>query len=316
MRSTGGNELGVGSHHGDQVGGHEDLDGVGLRADAEVHEEDAEDVGLAKFGDFPERCGRFGAGLLDLLEDGGFIELAPDDQGGDRDEDAGEEDEPPAPGQHVVRGQGLRGDPHQCAQGSTGGGADHDQRGQLAAGAGGCRFGEQRCAAGLFGAGAEALGRAAHAQQDRGEQADLVEGGKQADGQGCAAHQEQRDHEDPLAAEAVAEVGEEDAAERTEQEADGEGGEAGDQRSCGGDVGEEQFAEDKRGGGAVDDEVIQFEGGADEAGDGGLPDFALIDFPRGEVRCCGHFQTPLNGCPAVSTSSTSGPSWACILVSR
>ena len=40
-------ELGISSDDGDEVAGHENLDGVGLRADAEVHQDDAKDVGLA-----------------------------------------------------------------------------------------------------------------------------------------------------------------------------------------------------------------------------------------------------------------------------
>ena len=67
---------------------------------------------------------------------------------------------------------------------------------------------------------------------------------------------QQRQHEHRLAADAVAEVAEDDAAERPRDEADGEGAEReqrADQRI---DAREEQLAEDQRGGGAVEEEVV------------------------------------------------------------
>ena len=68
-----------------------------------------------------------------------------------------------------------------------------------------------------------------------------------------------------LAADAVAEVTEDDAAQRPRGEADGEGAERrqrADQRAR---AREEQLAEDQRGGGPVEEEVVPLDRGADEA---------------------------------------------------
>ena len=62
-------------------------------------------------------------------------------------------------------------------------------------------------------------------------------------------------------------MAEDDAAERPRDEADGVGGEGeqgADQRV---ERGEEQLVEDEGGGGAVEEEVVPLDGGADQAGE-------------------------------------------------
>ena len=70
-----------------------------------------------------------------------------------------------------------------------------------------------------------------------------------------------------FAADAVAEVAEEGGADGPGEEGDGEGGERGEGGGGGVGRGEEQLREDEHGGGGVDVEVEEFDGGADEAGE-------------------------------------------------
>jgi hypothetical protein len=110
----------------------------------------------------------------------------------------------------------------------------------------GCGFCQKRCATGLFGAGAEALEEPAEDEQDRSPDADLFEGGQQADSHGGAAHEQQGGDQDPFAAQPVAEVGEEQPAKGPGQESDGVGAEGSDQASFRRDRREEDLAENER----------------------------------------------------------------------
>ena len=141
--------------------------------------------------------------------------------------------------------------------------ADGDaERGETAVEAALARGREFHChddGAAVFGAGAEALQQPQQQQQDRCPDADRRIGRQQADQEGAAADQQQGRHQHRLAAHPVAEMAEEQAAERARQEADGEGGE-GRQRADGGIVfREEQLAEHQRRRGAVDEEVVPLE---------------------------------------------------------
>ncbi len=95
-----------------------------------------------------------------------------------------------------------------------------------------------------------------HHQQDRRPDAEGGVAGDQADQRGAYAHQAEGDHQHVLAAEAVAQVAEQDAAERAGDEADGEGGEGqqGGHRRVAGV--EEDLRENDRGHGRVEVEVI------------------------------------------------------------
>ena len=112
----------------------------------------------------------------------------------------------------------------------------------------------------------EALEDAQHHQQDRRQQPDLTVGRQQADDEGGDAHQQQGRHQDPFAAESVTEVGEDQSAEWARGETHRIRAERCDEADSGRDVGKEDLVEHQRCGGAVDDEVVLLESGADESG--------------------------------------------------
>jgi hypothetical protein len=88
-----------------------------------------------------------------------------------------------------------------------------------------------------------------------------------------------------LRADAVAEVAEDDAAERPRGEADPVGGQR-EQRPRGRlGIGEEELVEDERGGRAVEEEVVPLDGGADEAGRHDLPNRPLAFRLLGRCHC-------------------------------
>ena len=104
-------------------------------------------------------------------------------------------------------------------------------------------------------------------EQDRGGDADGGVGGQQADEERRDTHDQQSDDEHLLAADAVAEMAEDDAAERPGEEPDGvrrEGQQGADQRV---ERGEEQRVEHQRRGRAVEEEVVPLQRRPDEAGD-------------------------------------------------
>ena len=104
-------------------------------------------------------------------------------------------------------------------------------------------------------------------QQDRRPHPDRGVRRQDADHERGDAHQQQRDHQHVLAAQLVAEVTEDDPAERPRDEAHRvrrEGQQGADQRL---EAGEEQLVEDQGGGRAVDEEVVPLQRGADQAGD-------------------------------------------------
>jgi hypothetical protein len=114
----------------------------------------------------------------------------------------------------------------------------------------------------------EALHQPEQGEQDRRGEADDGVAGHQAHECGGQTHGDEGDDEHLLAADAVAEVAEHDAADGPGQEADAEGGEGEQRPDERAGVGEEQFGEDQRGGSAVDEEVVVLDGGADETGRG------------------------------------------------
>jgi hypothetical protein len=126
----------------------------------------------------------------------------------------------------------------------------------------------------------EALGQPADQQQDRRHDADRRVRREQADREGRDPHHHQRDDQHLLAADAVAEVPEDDAAERACREADRVGTEREQGRVDRIGVGEEQRAEDERGRGAVEEEVVPLDGGADEAGEDDLDDRPVVPYFR------------------------------------
>ena len=105
--------------------------------------------------------------------------------------------------------------------------------------------------------------RRSRISSERRPDADLGIGRQQADQHRRHAHQDQAQHQQPLAADPVAEMAEDDAADRPRDEAErigGEGEQGAGQRIVGG---EEQPVEDQGGGRAVEEEIVPFDGRAD-----------------------------------------------------
>jgi hypothetical protein len=218
-----------------------------------------------------------GAGVLDPLERRGLVQPQPHEQP-DGDQDGAEQErDPPAPGQErLVRGDLLDDQEHDRGQEQAGGHAHLRPAAEEAAPAlrGVLDRHEHRPAP--LAADADALGDAQHHQQDRGPDADGVIGRHQPDEEGRHPHDEQRQHQHGLAPDPVAEVTEDDPPERPGREADPVGGQ-GQQGARGRlGLGEEQLVEHQGGGGAVEEEVLPLDGGADEARRHHLPDGAPL----------------------------------------
>ena len=249
----------VGNHVGDGdgvAGGLGDAQADALDDVAPVGLDDLDDGGLHDV-----------AAVLDLVEDGGLGDLGADDQADDDQHDAGEEGD--APGEFAAELDAE--EEHEVGQQQADGEAGLDDAGVLALGLPGRVLVAHQDGAAPFGAEGQALDDADEHQQGRGQQADLAVGGEQADHEGGDAHEDQRGHEDGLAADLVAEVAADDAADGAGRKPDAEGGEgrqgAGD-RIAGG---EEGRAEVQGRGGAEPDEVIGLDDGADAGADGDPP---------------------------------------------
>ena len=170
-------------------------------------------------------------GLLDPLERRRLVQPQPHEQA-DRDQhDAEQERDPPAPGQELLVG-GVSWTIRKTHRGQEQAGGHAHLRPaavEAAPALGGVLDRHQHRAAPLA-ADPDALGEAQQHQQHRRPDADLGVGGQAPDQEGGHAHDQQRQHQHGLAADAVAEVAEDDAAERPADEADGEGGK-GQQRA-------------------------------------------------------------------------------------
>jgi hypothetical protein len=104
-------------------------------------------------------------------------------------------------------------------------------------------------------------------EEDRSRDTDLLRGRHQADENGRGAHHDKCGDEGLLAAEAVAEVPEEDRPERSGDERDPERREGGDRAGRGAQCREEGLTEHERCRGAVDQEVVVFDHRAGNARD-------------------------------------------------
>ena len=202
-----------------------------------------------------------------LFEQGGFGDLEPDVEA-DADQDGGEQErDSPSPGQERVAGEQGDDGQHDGGEDGAGGGAHVGEAGGEATlflvGVFQCH----ECGAAPFAADGEALDQAQQDQQDRGEDADGLVGGQQADREAGRAHDAHRQDEHRFTADPVAEVAEDDPAEGADDVADGEGGERGDGGDDRGEVGEEQLTEHQGGGGAVEQEVVELDGAAQKAGE-------------------------------------------------
>ncbi|MGX0963617.1 hypothetical protein AB7M63_004066 [Bradyrhizobium japonicum] len=157
-----------------------------------------------------------------------------------------------------------------------------------------------------FAAKADALEETqADQKQGRGD-ADLLIGRKQADQEGADAHHHDRDREHRLAANPVAVMTEDRGTEWPRQESDRVGAEGRDGGERGIAGGEEDLVEHQRGRGAVDEEVVPFDRGADHARphDPSQARRLVRRYVQGYVVCYGH--RSLQKVPAPGKSS-----WFC-----
>ena len=126
--------------------------------------------------------------------------------------------------------------------------------------------GEQHGAA-VLPADADPLEDPQHDQQDRRPHPDRVVRREQADQRRADPHDQQRQDQHLLAADPVAEVAEDQAADGSGEEADGERAERGELRGRAVEPVEEELVEDQPGGGPVEEEVVPLDRGADRGGD-------------------------------------------------
>lgn len=253
----------------DQVTGQQGLGGEGADADAAGQQHRARAAQDVEDGE-----PRLGAVLLHLGEQRALDHLETDEQADAEQQHAQQERHAPAPGRELVLGEG--GD-----QGDHGGGDQGAERGphlrearpEPTALLARVLHDHQGRATPLTADG-DALDHAQGDQQDRCPDADGVVGGQQADEEAGAAHQAHGEQQHVLAAQAVAEVSEDDAADGAGHISGGEGAERGDRAHGGVGAGEEQFAEDERGDGAVDEEVVELDGGAEQSGEGDSAELA------------------------------------------
>ena len=126
-------------------------------------------------------------------------------------------------------------------------------------------FRRQQRRAAPFAAKAEALAEAQQAEQPGRQRAGRFVRGQRADQGGGKAHHQHRGDKRRLAADAVAEMAEEEGADRTREKGDAEGEESVERlrRRIGG--GKERLAEHERRRRAVNVEIVEFDGGADKA---------------------------------------------------
>ena len=127
------------------------------------------------------------------------------------------------------------------------------------------RNGDGAC---LLAGGGKALKHTAGHQQDGCKNTRLAIGRQAADGKGRATHQEEREHQDESAAVTVTEGADDHSAEGTHDVGNTHNDHGLEDADGGGVLGEKDAVEHNCGGGAVDGEVVVFEGGAYPAGEG------------------------------------------------
>ena len=126
-------------------------------------------------------------------------------------------------------------------------------------------FGQENARTDIFAAHREALNKAQCHQKHRCRNTDLRMSRQQADGKCAESHGQRRDDQHSPAAVTVADMAEDNGAQRTHRKAAGEGAEGGDQRSCRVVGREKQLADGDREK-AIQGKVIPFEHIADETG--------------------------------------------------
>jgi len=164
------------------------------------------------------------------LESGRFLQLHAHIEAQQAQRPGDQKGNAPAPCQHGLRPQrhlqagDQRGTGDIAAKGAELQPAAH----QATAAVGGI-FGHEGRRAAIFAAGRKALHQTGAQQQRRGGHADLRIGGDQADGKGADGHHHHGHGQHLVAAIAVPQGPQHDAAQRAHEESGGEGGERGDQ---------------------------------------------------------------------------------------
>ena len=205
------------------------------------------------------------------LELRGLLEPATDDQAGEDHDGADPERDAPAPRlQGVVGEHGGEREEHRRGEDLPALRAAEREAGEEAAPVVGCVLERHRVGPRLLARGGEALHDPEHDEQDRREDPHALVGRQAADEEGRDAHQQDGPDHHLLAAHVVADVAQDEGADRARDVGDAEGGE---RRDGGGGVvalGEEDVGEDQGGGGAVDGEVVVLQRAPDPGRDRGL----------------------------------------------
>ena len=136
-----------------------------------------------------------------------------------------------------------------------------------------------------FSADGEALDQPQDDQRDRSPDTDLCIGREQADEDRRDAHHDQTEHQEALAADAIAEMSKDDPADGPSDEAQRIGREREHRTDERVELGKEQLVEDERGGRAVEEEIVPLDGRADEA--------RHHHAPKRRCRFTRHYSSPL-----------------------
>ena len=216
---------------------------------------------------FAQRGLRHLAGFFHLLKGGRFVDIFADPQAEKNEDGAEQERYAPAPGEKLcLIEQGHQRDDkrrHQHADGHAGLGNAAEKAFPLLRRV----FVGQQQRTAPFTADTHALNNAQGNQQGGRPQAHHLIGGKQADRHRGAAHQRQGQHQRLLAADAIADMGENDPADGADKKGQREGEPGEDQADDRVDHRKEDFVEHQRGGGAIEKIIEPFDGAACQARD-------------------------------------------------
>jgi len=248
-----------------------------------------EDAGDELFGVIAENGedGEFDrlAAIQGCAKDGGLGDGEADVEAKEDEDGTGEEWEAPAEGEELPIGEEA-GEHKEDAAGEEKAKGCAELREHAVPGAlvwGSVLDGEEDSATPLA-AEAKALAEAAQREQEGCAEADGAVGGQSADGDSGEAHGGEGEDQGGLAADAVAEVAEERGSDGSCQKGDAKGCQGGERG--GGGIGrrKEEAGKDQHGGGGVDVEVEELDGGADEAGEEDLV-WGIDGLRRGDVTC-------------------------------
>ncbi len=275
-----GDGLGVADGQGAEHGGDGGDERAGNNAE-DVAPVSLEEVGNGELGDL----GRF----LGFLEGRGFVQRAADEERNHNHHGAEPERDAPADAVLDLVREGEDGDEDEGCEDLAALRAGEGPGGEEGAAVVRCVLERHRGGAGLLAGGGEALAEPCQHQQGRSPPAHGIEVGEAADEEGRGAHQQQREHEDLPPAHAVTEVAQDHGTHRPCHVGKAEGGEGHNGR-VGAGVREEHRGEDQCRRRTEDEEVVVFDGAAQEAGEGcflGRPGRGNSALPGGR-KCLAH----------------------------